>query len=63
MTKPNNERLRVYHARLDIMQAIINPDEANMQWQVESILEWKYQPCKSGKRVMIKLTWIGGDKQ
>ena len=62
-TKPSHEKLRAYHTRLDLMQAMLNPDEADMQWQVESVLEWKYKPCKSGKQVMIKLTWIGGDKQ
>ena len=62
-TQPSHEKLRAYHTRLDLMQAMLNPDEADMQWQVENILEWKYQPCKSGKQVMVKLTWIGGDKQ
>ena len=63
LTQPNYERLRAYHAKLDIVQAIINPDEADMQWQVESILEWKYKPCKTGKQLIVKLNWIGGDKQ
>ena len=55
-TKPSHEKLRAYHTRLDLMQAMLNPDEADMQWQIESILEWEYRPCKEGKQVMIKLT-------
>ena len=35
-----NERLRMYHGRLDLLQAIVNPDQADLDWQVETILEW-----------------------
>ena len=31
-TKPSHEKLRAYHTRLDFMQAMLNPDEADMQW-------------------------------
>src|SRR6476620_996582 len=62
-TKPSHEKLRAYHTRLDLMQAMLDPDQADMDWQVEDIQEWKTRPCKSGKEVIVKVAWIGGAKQ
>ena len=35
-----DERFRMYHARLDLLQAIVNSDQADLDWQVKTILEW-----------------------
>ena len=61
--KPKHEKLRAYHTRLVLMQAMLDPDQADMDWQVEDIQEWKTRPCKSGKEVILKVTWMGGAKQ
>lgn len=45
------------------MQAMLNPDQADIEWQVESILEWTTKTTESGPQVMINVAWIGGDKQ
>ena len=60
---PTSERLRAYHTRLDLMQAIINPDQADLEWQVEDITEHTTKSGKKGPKTMLKVTWIGGDKQ
>ena len=58
-----DERLRMYHARLDLLQTIVNPDQADLDWQVETILEWTTKATKKGDQVMFEVNWIGGDKQ
>lgn len=58
-----DERLRAYHARLDLMQTIINPDHNDYDWQVETITDWTTKSYMDDIRVMLKVTWIGGDKQ
>ena len=50
-------------ARLDLLQAIVNPDQADLDWQVETILEWTTKATKKGNQVIFKVNWIGGDKQ
>ena len=34
-----DERLRAYHARLDLMQSILHPQQEDLDWQVETITE------------------------
>ena len=58
-----DERLRMYHARLDLLQVIVSPDQADLDQQVETILEWTIKVTKKGNQVMFKVNWIGGDKQ
>ena len=57
-TVDRDERLRAYHARLDLLNAMIKPEADDLDWQVENITDWKFD-----KQLMLKVTWIGGDKQ
>ena len=59
----NSENLRAYHARLDLMQAIIHPEQSDYDWQVETITEWTTKDHLDNQQVLLKVTWIGGDKQ
>ena len=58
-----DERLRAYHARLDLMQSIIHPEQADFDWQVEEISDWTSKMHNDKHVVSLKVTWIGGDKQ
>ena len=60
---PKREELRAYHARLDLMQAMLNREPADLEWQVEKIIDWTTKSTKLGSQIMIKLAWMGGDKQ
>ena len=53
------EQLRCYHAKLDLMHAMINPEQDDYDWQVENIHDWK----REDDRVFHKVRWIGSDKQ
>jgi hypothetical protein len=53
-----DERLRAYHGRIDLMHAIINPKQEDYDWQVEDILEWK--PNKENTNIFLKIRWFGG---
>ena len=37
-----HEDLRSYHARLDLKQSIIGPDQSDLDWQVENIVDWRW---------------------
>ena len=39
------------------MNEMMNPETDNFDWQVENITDWK-----TDKQLMLKVTWIGGDK-
>lgn len=58
-----HEELRAYHARLYLMQALINPEQADLEWQAETITEWTAKGVPENLQVLVKVTWIGGDKQ
>ena len=58
-----DESLRAYHARLDLMQAIVHPEQSDHDWQVETITDWTCKTYLDTKQLMLKVTWIGGDKQ
>src|SRR5687768_17143516 len=62
-TDPKSERLRADHARLDLLQAMIHPEQADQEWQVETITDWTTKTHLDDHQVMLKVTWIGGDKQ
>ena len=62
-TDPKSERLREYHARLDLLQAMIHPDQADQEWQVETITDWTTKTHLDEHQIMLKVTWMGGDKQ
>ena len=53
-----DERLRAYHGRIDLMHAIIHPEQDDYDWQVEDILEWKAN--KEGTKIFLKIRWFGG---
>lgn len=55
-----HELLRVYHAKLDLMSNVDNPDQADLEWQVESIEEWELKKTKQGQMLFLKVTWSGG---
>ena len=54
-----HEDLRAYHARLDLMQAIINPNQSDFEWQVQNIVDW----TTKNDKILLKVVWFGGDKQ
>jgi hypothetical protein len=60
---PQHEGLRAYHARLDMMQAIVNPEQEDLEWQAETITEWATKGHPDNLQILLKITWIGGDKQ
>ena len=61
-TDPISERLRAYHARLDLLQAMLHPEQADHEWQVETITEWTIKTHLDDQQTMLKITWIGGDE-
>ena len=57
----NHEPLRAYHAKLDLMDAMDNPDHENLKWQVENISDWELKkPNRDRKYLYKSLGW--GDK-
>ena len=58
-----DERLRMYHVRLDLMHTLVSSDQANLIWQIEAIIEWINKAIIDGNKVMYKVNWIGGDMQ
>ena len=36
-TTKTGEELRLYHAQLDLLESIYNPDQSDFDWQVEDI--------------------------
>ena len=53
-----DERMRAYHGRIDLMHAIINPEQDDFDWQVEDILEWNTKPDST--EIVLKIKWFGG---
>jgi hypothetical protein len=51
-----HEGLRAYHARLDLIQAIINPEASDYEWQVETISDWTTKGYLDDKQVLLKVT-------
>ena len=56
-----NGRLKIYYARLDLMHAIVKPDQANLDSQIEIILDWTNKATTDETQVMYNVNWIGGD--
>ncbi|HEY9707174.1 MAG TPA: hypothetical protein V6D48_03105, partial [Oculatellaceae cyanobacterium] len=50
--------LRKYHAKLDIMNALEQQDQQDLDWQVKEIQDWKKR-----KHILVKELWFGGNKQ
>lgn len=57
------EKLRAYHAQLDLHSAIDNPEQSEVDWQVEEIEAWEMRKDRGENRVFLKVKWFGGDKQ
>jgi hypothetical protein len=55
-----DEALRAYHAKLDLWQQVQNPEQDDYDWQIEKIEDWELRKSKSGQKVYLKVTWIGG---
>lgn len=62
-TDSKSERLRVCHARLSLLQAMLHPEQADHKWQVETITDWTTTINRIEQQILLKVTWIGGEKQ
>ncbi|HEY9710848.1 MAG TPA: reverse transcriptase domain-containing protein, partial [Oculatellaceae cyanobacterium] len=60
---PKDEKLRAYHAQIDLMHTIIHPDQQDLDWQVENISKWTTKTLNGLPTIFLKIHWIGGDKQ
>ena len=58
-----HENLRAYHARLDLMNEVMNPDPTNRNWQAQSIESFVVRGEGENTRILLKVAWFGGDKQ
>ncbi len=62
-TSDNLEKLRAYHAELDLQSSIDKPDQSDVNWQIEKIESWEIRKDRGENRVFLKVVWFGGDKQ
>ncbi len=58
-----HNNLRAYHARLDLMNEVMDPDPTNRDWQAQSIDSFVVRGEGESTRILLKVTWFGGDKQ
>ena len=58
-----HENLRAYHARLDLMNEVMDPDPTNRDWQAQSIESFVVRGEGENTRILLKVAWFGGDKQ
>ena len=47
------------------MHSMINPEQLDLDWQVENITNWRWDTkgFDKEKAIFLKVVWIGGDKQ
>ena len=57
------EKLRVYHAQLDLLNAMMHPDQSDLEWQIEDIETWTVRKIKDVNQIFLKVIWIGRNKQ
>ena len=62
-TTEKMEELRAYHAQLDLHSAMDNPEQCDVDWQIEDIEAWEMRKDRGKNRVFLKVKWFGGDKQ
>jgi len=62
-TSEKIEELKAYHAQLDLQSAMDNPEQCDVDWQVEEIEAWEMRKDRGGNKVFLKVKWFGGDKQ
>ena len=59
-----HDRLRAYHARLDLMSALLDPSDDDAAWQVKQIIKHIMKDTGDRKaKHYFKVEWLGGDKQ
>ena len=59
-----HDRLRAYHARLDLMHALLDPNDDDASWQVKQVIKHLVKDTGDGEvKHYFKVEWIGGDKQ
>jgi len=56
------EKLRAYHAYLDKMDEMFNPDPKQDDWTINKVLEHKVRHTTKGKEVLLKVQWENGEK-
>ena len=57
-----DEKLRAYHARLDILNKIFQPTDDLYGWQVEHIDKHLIKKTDDNVNIFFKVIWFGGDK-
>ena len=57
------EKLRAYHARLDLMNDMFLPDGEGNDWQVENIEKHLVKKKDDKVNIFFKVIWFGGNKQ
>ena len=58
-----DEKLRAYHARLDLLNDMFHPNEDLYGWQVEHIAKHLVRKNDDKVNIFFKVIWFGGDKQ
>src|SRR5687767_5006484 len=59
-----HERLRVYHAQVDLLNSLEHPEQSDLDWQVENIIGHAVRRNASRYTIyLLKVVWMGGDKQ
>ena len=58
-----DEKLRAYHARLDVLNCIFQPQEDIYGWQVEHIDKHLIKKEDDKVNIFFKVIWFGGNKQ
>src|SRR5688500_11257474 len=59
-TSDKLEELRAYHAQLDLQSSIDNPNQSDVNWQIEKIEAWEMRKDRGENRVFLKAVWFGG---
>ena len=63
-TSAKIEKLRAYHARLDVLNEIDSPDLTKADWDVALIADYLVRKRENGPPdILFKVMWLGGDKQ
>ena len=57
------EKLRAYHAKLDLMNDMFMPDDDSYKWQVEHIDKYLVKKKDDKVNIFFKVIWFGGNKQ
>ena len=54
-TSDSLEKLRAYHAELDLQSSIEKPDQSDVNWQIEKIEAWEIRKDRGENRVFLKV--------